>query len=84
MNPCYEDGKCHFKGDCEHKYESNADLIRQMTDEALADFIVDVSKCCAYVYGGKCMGCNEPWCEFYLTLDWLKKPVNYGEAAPVK
>ena len=37
--PCYDDGKCHYKGECGHKAPlTNADRIRAMTDEELADF----------------------------------------------
>ena len=38
--PCYDDGKCHYKGECGHKAPlTNADRIRAMTDEELADFL---------------------------------------------
>jgi hypothetical protein len=33
---CYENGKCHYIGSCEHKVLTNADRIRAMTDEELA------------------------------------------------
>ena len=35
--PCYDDGKCHYKGECGHKAPlTNADRIRAMSDEELA------------------------------------------------
>ena len=38
--PCYDDGKCHYKGECGHKAPlTNADRIRAMTDEELAEFL---------------------------------------------
>ena len=38
--PCYDDGKCHYKGECGHKAPlTNADRIRAMSDEELADFL---------------------------------------------
>ena len=38
--PCYDDGKCHYKGECGHKAPlTNADRIRSMTDEELADWL---------------------------------------------
>ena len=38
--PCYDDGKCHYKGECGHKAPlTNADRIRAMSDEELAVLI---------------------------------------------
>ena len=38
--PCYDDGKCHYKGECGHKAPlTNADRIRTMSDEELANII---------------------------------------------
>ena len=38
--PCFDDGKCHYKGECGHKAPlTNADRIRSMTDEELANII---------------------------------------------
>ena len=36
---CYENGKCHYIGNCEHKVLTNADRIRAMSDEELADVV---------------------------------------------
>ena len=42
--PCYDDGKCHYKGECGHKAPlTNADRIRAMTDEELAEFLIDLA-----------------------------------------
>ena len=39
-HPCYDDGKCHYKGECGHKAPlTNADRIRSMPDEELAKAI---------------------------------------------
>ena len=39
-HPCYDDGKCHYKGECGHKAPlTNADRIRAMSDEELANII---------------------------------------------
>lgn len=34
---CFEDGRCHALGNCENKIVTNADRIRAMSDEELAD-----------------------------------------------
>ena len=38
-NGCWNDGKCRVTSNCEHKVITNADRIRAMSDEELADFI---------------------------------------------
>lgn len=38
-NGCWNDGKCRAICDCEEKIMTNADRIRSMNDEKLADFI---------------------------------------------
>ena len=38
---CYKNGKCHYIGNCEHKVLTNADRIRAMSDEELADFFFE-------------------------------------------
>ena len=43
--PCYDDGKCHYKGECGHKAPlTNADRIRAMTDEELAELLIPYIK----------------------------------------
>ena len=38
--PCYDDGKCHYKGECGHKAPlTNADRIRAMSDEELVNVV---------------------------------------------
>lgn len=47
--PCYDDGKCHYKGECSHKAPlTNADRIRAMSDEELADQFVFMSTICEF------------------------------------
>lgn len=36
---CWNDGKCRATSNCENKVFTNADRIRAMTDEELADFM---------------------------------------------
>lgn len=36
---CFEDGRCHALGNCENKIVTNADRIRAMSDEELAEGI---------------------------------------------
>ena len=38
---CFEDGRCHALGNCENKITTNADRIRAMSDEELADFFFE-------------------------------------------
>ena len=47
---------------CEHNHQTNADRIRAMTDEELAEFIRDISHLCEDAYTGRCQLCKEPWC----------------------
>jgi hypothetical protein len=42
-NGCFKDGRCHALGDCENKIVTNADHIRSMTDEELAEFLCDAT-----------------------------------------
>ena len=38
--PCYDNGKCHYKGECGHKAPlTNADRIRAMSDEELVSVV---------------------------------------------
>ena len=38
--PCFDDGKCHYKGECGYKAPlTNADRIRAMSDEELANIV---------------------------------------------
>lgn len=94
MNGCVyrtEDNKCKFwsdygKGivsycdpcDCEEKTVSNADRVRSMTDEELAETYAggcpngDRLNCGKYyLHGGR--DCFRCW------LDWLKAPVEEGD-----
>jgi len=36
---CFDDGRCHALGSCENKITTNADRIRAMSDEELAEFL---------------------------------------------
>lgn len=49
---CFEDGRCHALGNCENKIVTNADRIRAMSDEELAELLSQTA------YAGE-----TPWCE---------------------
>ena len=38
-NGCWNDGKCRATSNCENKVITNADRIRDMSDEELAEFL---------------------------------------------
>ena len=48
---CYENGKCHYIGNCENKVLTNADRIRAMSDEELVTTIHAIS-----------LGYKDEWC----------------------
>ena len=55
--------------------QTNADRIRAMSDEELAEFIRDVSYECQDAHWGcKCQSCDFPWCSSDSTLAWLQQP----------
>ena len=58
---CYKNGKCHYIGNCEHKVLTNADRIRAMSDEELAEWMAE---CNAYKENADA----SQW------LPWLKQP----------
>ena len=66
---CFKDGRCHALGDCENKIVTNADHIRSMADEELAEFLM--SDICGRVSPkdfdcyGACVDC---------AANWLKQP----------
>ena len=61
-HPCYDDGKCHYKGECGHKAPlTNADRIRAMTDEELAELLFQV-------------GYDNGWGMKEYALEWLQHP----------
>ena len=74
--PCYDDGKCHYKGECGHKAPlTNADRIRAMSDEELAEQFVFMSTICEFCVKRK--NCEEvPGYKYCMEgiLDWLQQP----------
>ena len=70
--PCYDDGKCHYKGECGHKAPlTNADRIRSMTDEELVNVVpcplgFSIFRCPIERQCGPCK------------REWLKQPVVEG------
>ena len=67
---CWQDGKCHYRNDCENKVLTNADRIRNMNDEELKKFICSMFKCefCDFELGERCG-----------LLNWLQQPAEEGE-----
>ena len=67
--PCFDDGKCHYKGECGHKAPlTNADRIRSMTDEELVNVVpcplgFSMFRCPMERQCGPCK------------REWLKQPV---------
>ena len=61
-HPCYDDEKCHYKGECGHKAPlTNADRIRAMTDEELAELLFQV-------------GYDNGWGMKEYAIEWLQQP----------
>lgn len=59
-NGCYTDGRCYYVGECENKIITNADRIRAMSDEELAEYLVY----------------HNPYSTESNCLKWLKKPAD--------
>lgn len=73
--PCYDDGKCHYKGECGHKAPlTNADRIRAMSDEELAELMRSMMDCdsCGNMFSFKCDGSYEHCSS--VCLNWLQQP----------
>ena len=69
--PCYDDGKCHYKGECGHKAPlTNADRIRAMSDKEMARFLASVENRRSADGGGA------QWCGMAHALKWLQQPVD--------
>ena len=69
--PCYDDGKCHYKGECGHRAPlTNADRIRSMSDEEMAEFISSIPMC---VGEDEDLNCEIDVCKECF-LKWLQQP----------
>ena len=69
--PCYDDGKCHYKGECGHKAPlTNADRIRAMSDEELVEFIKNIKVRAVFCKAVKNNDAFEELC----SAEWLQKP----------
>lgn len=74
-HPCYDDGKCHYKGECGHKAPlTNADRIRAMSDKELAELMRSMMDCdsCGNMFSFKCDGSYEHCSS--VCLNWLQQP----------
>ena len=63
---CWNDGKCRATSNCKYKVITNADRIRAMSDEELAEFL-------------SCYGCPCPDRDCHASckdcvVQWLKQP----------
>lgn len=78
---CWKDGKCHYSHDCENKVLTNADHIRAMSEEELAQMLVTEK-----AYGvthevyyecpcGEQFDDGEYKKALEYTIAWLKQPV---------
>lgn len=90
---CTEDGYCKKFSDeevtswcvqspCKYEKPSNADRIRSMSDEELAELISDRIDCCEceHMYAGEGKPChNGETCQDYW-LDWLKQEVSANDS----
>ena len=76
--PCFDDGKCHYKGECGHKAPlTNADLIRSMSDEELAEFIKNIKARAVLCKAVKNNNAFEELC----SAEWLQQPVQEDDYA---
>lgn len=66
---CFEDGRCHVLTNCKNKITTNADRIRSMTDEELAEFLDNM---CLVKTDFHCEECNNPLNCDVCYLDWLQ------------
>ena len=70
--PCFDDGKCHYKGECGHRAPlTNADRIRAMSDKELAEFLWNFNL--ADVSTDK-LGEFGPHMFRYRLKEWLQQP----------
>ena len=77
LQSCFDDGKCHYKGECGHKAPiTNADRIRTMSDEELATFISEIADECERntECNQHCYGCDIEYCVRESCLKWLQMP----------
>ena len=69
---CFNDGRCHAHVNCENKIMTNADRIRAMSDEELAEFLKTYFTCeyeCAAAKDGCICDCSGT------IMDWLQSEV---------
>ena len=79
---CWQDGKCHYRNDCENKVLTNADRIRAMNDDELAEFLTHINptNCqdCAFSNGWRCQPDRDDYSDFEKCKEgrkrWLQQP----------
>ena len=68
-------GICRTCNGSGEKSMTNADRIRAMTDEELAEFIRDISyQCQSASVGSHCLRCDYNWCSTRKMEKWLQQP----------
>lgn len=80
--PCYDDRKCHYKGECGHRAPlTNADRIRAMSDKELAELMRSMMDCdsCGNMFSFKCDGSYEHCSS--VCLNWLQQPAEEDDYA---
>ena len=78
---------CEAEGLCEHREPSNADRIREMSDEELAEFVTHINptNCqdCAFSVGWRCQPDRDDYSDFDKCKEgrkrWLKQPAKEEE-----
>ena len=84
---CWKDGKCHYIHDCKNKVLTNADRIRAMSDEELAEFLTHINpincKDCAFSNGWRCQPDRDNYSDFEKCKEgrkrWLQQLVEVNE-----
>lgn len=68
--PCYEGGVCHYDKPCKNQYSTNADSIRNMSDEELAKWLAQNNR---DINDKKCFSWQ---CREEDILLWLNQPAD--------
>ena len=66
---CWQDGKCHYRSDCENKVLTNADRVRAMNAEQLAEWALFRAPQIGREYSHSLIG----------LITWLQQPTEETE-----
>ena len=80
---CWKDGKCHYIHDCKNKVLTNADRIRDMSDDELVVFLDEFScRCLECAEDAKNKSCpiykEGYYCRPQDIMKWLQRPAEEG------